>query len=59
MKLRFQADANLYPDICRGLCQLERRIDFESHVGVIADGMTDPDGLKLAAENGRVLVSAT
>ena len=58
MKIKFQADANLDPDIWRGLCRREPSIDFEGHMGVIPDGTTDPEVLKLAADAGRVLVSA-
>ena len=56
MRIRFQADANLDPDICRALCRREPSIDFESHVGVIADSTPDSEVLTLAAESGRVLV---
>jgi hypothetical protein len=58
LKIKFQADANLDPDVWRGLCRREPSIDFEGHIGVIADGTSDPEVLKLAAEQGRVLVSA-
>ena len=58
MKIKFQADANLDPDIWRGLCRREPGIDFEGHMGVIPDGTPDPEVLKLAADAGRVLVSA-
>jgi hypothetical protein len=58
VKIRFQADANLDPDICRGLYRREPSIDFETHVGVIADSTPDLEVLKLAADNRRVLVSA-
>ena len=56
MKIRFQADADLDPDIWRGLCRREPSIDIEGHIGVIPDGTPDPEVLKLAAEAGRVLV---
>jgi hypothetical protein len=58
VKIRFQADANLDPDIWRGLCRREPSIDFEGHMGVIPDGTPDPEVLKLAADAGRVLVPA-
>ena len=58
MKIAFQADANLDPDIVRGLCRREPSIDFRDHVGVIADGMPDPAVLRLAADSSRVLVSS-
>jgi Domain of unknown function (DUF5615) len=58
LKIKFQADADIDPDICRGLCRREPSIDFEGHVGVIPDRTPDPEVLRLAAETGRVLVSA-
>jgi hypothetical protein len=58
LKIRFQADADIDPDIWRGLCRREPSIDFEGHIGVIPDSTPDPEVLKLAAEAGRVLVSA-
>ena len=42
MKIKFQADANLDPDIWRGLCRREPSIDFEGHMGVIPDGTQIP-----------------
>ena len=58
MKITFQADANLDPDIGRGLRRREPSIDFQGHVGIIPDGMPDPEVLQLAADAGRVLVTA-
>jgi hypothetical protein len=58
LKIKFQADANLDPDIWRGLCRREPSIDFEGHIGIIPDGTPDPEVLKLAADTGRVLVTA-
>ena len=58
MKITFQADANLDPDIGRGLYRRETSIDFQGHVEIIPDGMPDPEVLQLAADAGRVLVSA-
>ncbi len=63
MKIRFQADADLDPDIWRGLCRREPGIDMEGHIigghlGVIPDGTSDPEVLKLAGDAGRVLISA-
>ena len=55
MKIKFQADANLDPDIWRGLCRREPSIDFEGQMGVIPDGASDPEVLKLAAEAVRSL----
>ena len=58
MSLRFQADANLDPDIARGLRLREPSIDFRAAHSVIPDGMPDPEVLAIAADDGRVLVSA-
>jgi hypothetical protein len=58
LKVAFQADANLDPDIVRGLCRREPSIDFRDRVGVIADSMPDPAVLRLAVDSGRVLVSS-
>jgi hypothetical protein len=57
LKLAFQADANLDPDIWRGLRRREPRITFRGHSGVIPDAMQDRDVLHLAADAGLVLVS--
>ncbi|HME05436.1 MAG TPA: hypothetical protein VKG25_00240 [Bryobacteraceae bacterium] len=57
MSLRFQADADLNPEIGRGLRRREPAIDFRSAVGVIADGTPDLEVLQIAADDGRVLVS--
>ena len=57
MNLRFQADADLNPAIGRGLRRREPSIDFRAADGVIPDGKSDPEVLRIAAESGRVLVS--
>lgn len=57
MSLRFQADADLDPEIQRGLRRREPSIDFRSAAGVIPDGTSDPEVLQIAAEAGRILVS--
>lgn len=57
MSLRFQADADLNPEIGRGLRRREPAIDFRGAGGVIPDGTPDPEVLQIAAEAGRVLVS--
>ena len=57
MNLRFQADADLNPAIGRALRRREPSIDFRTAAGVIPDGTSDPDVLRIAAEAGRVLVS--
>ena len=57
MSFRFQADADLNPEIGRGLRRREPSVDFRAAVGVIADGTPDPEVLQIAAGDGRVLVS--
>ena len=57
MSFRFQADADLNPDIQRGLRRRELAIDFRVAAGVMPDGTSDPDILRIAADAGRVLVS--
>jgi predicted amino acid dehydrogenase len=57
LSIRFQADADLNPEIGRGLRRREPSIDFRDAVGVIADGTSDPEVLQIAAEDDRVLVS--
>jgi Domain of unknown function (DUF5615) len=57
VKVRFQADANLDPDIGLGLQRRDPSIDYRLALGVIPDRMLDPDVLGLAAEDGRVLVT--
>ena len=57
MSVRFQADADLNPEIQRGLRRREPSIDFRGSAGVIPDSTSDPEVLRIAAEAGRVLVS--
>ena len=57
MSFRFQADADLNPELGRGLRRREPAIDFRGAAGVIPGGAPDPDVLLIAAEAGRVLVS--
>lgn len=57
MSIRFQADANLDPDIARGVRLREPSIDFRLAKGVLADGTLDPEVLRIAAADGRVLVT--
>ena len=57
MKIRFQADADLDPDIGRGLLRQEPTIDWRPARGLIPDATPDPEVLELAADEGRVLVS--
>lgn len=57
MSFLFQADADLDPDIGRGLRRREPSIDFRDASGAIPDGTTDPEVLRIAAQAGCVLVS--
>jgi hypothetical protein len=57
MSIRFQADANLEPEVQRGLRRREPTIDFRGSAGVIPDSTPDPEVLRTAAAAGRVLVS--
>ena len=57
MRIRFQADADLDPDIVRGVCRREPAIEFSPAQGVLPDATPDLEVLRLAAEAGRVLVS--
>lgn len=57
MSIRFQADADLNPEIGRGLLRREPSIDFRAAAGVIPDGTLDSEVLEIAAADGRVLVS--
>jgi len=57
LKIRFQADADIDPDIRKGLLRREPSIDFQPAAGTIPSGTLDPEVLRIAAEEGRVLVS--
>ena len=57
MKIRFQADADIDPDIRKGLLRREPSIDFQPAVGVIVEGTHDPEVLAIAADDDRVLVT--
>jgi hypothetical protein len=43
LNLRFQADADLNPEIGRGLRRRELAVDFRGASGVIPDGARDPE----------------
>jgi hypothetical protein len=57
LKIRFQADADVDPDIWKGLLRREPSIDFRPAAGTIPDGTLDPEVLRIAADDDRVLVS--
>jgi hypothetical protein len=55
--ITFQADADLDPDIARGLRRREPSLDFRNAAGIIPDGTPDAEVLGVAADAGRVLVT--
>jgi hypothetical protein len=57
LKIRFQADADIDPDIRKGLLRREPSIDFRLAAGVIPSGTVDAEVLAIAADDDRVLVS--
>jgi hypothetical protein len=57
LKICFQADADIDPDIRKGLLRREPSIDFRPAAGSIPDGTLDLEVVRIAAEDGRVLVS--
>jgi hypothetical protein len=57
LKIRFQADADIDPDIRKGLLRREPSIDFQPAAGIIPDCTLDPEVLQIAADDDRVLVS--
>jgi Domain of unknown function (DUF5615) len=58
LKIILQADASLDPDVVRGLRRREPSIDFQNAAGIIPDGTPDPEVLRVAADAGRILVTA-
>jgi hypothetical protein len=57
VKIRFQADADLNQIIIKATLRIEPGIDFQTAHAAGLVGLNDEDVLKLAAEQGRVLVS--
>ena len=57
MKIRFQADADIDPDVRKGLLRREPTIDLRPAAGVIPDGTLDAEVLAIVADDDRVLVS--
>lgn len=57
MRVRFQADADLNQIIVRATLRLEPSIDFQIASAASLSGLPDPDVLKRAAEQCRILVS--
>jgi hypothetical protein len=57
VKVRFQADADLNQIIVKATLRLEPAIDFQTAYSVGLAGLDDSEVLKLASEQGRILVS--
>jgi len=57
LSLRFQADADLKYTIVKAVRQRERSIEFASAGDSGLAGVSDPEILELAAQEGRILVS--
>ena len=57
MNIRFQADADLNQIVVKATLRLEPSIDFQTAQAAGLIGLRDPDVLRLAAEQGRILVS--
>jgi predicted nuclease of predicted toxin-antitoxin system len=57
MKLRFQADADLDGRVLRGVRRTAPEVDMRSAAEAGLAGLDDSEVLRLAAEEGRVLVS--
>lgn len=57
MKVRFQADADLDGRVLRGLRRAASEIDIQSATDAGLPGVADPEVLRLASGQGRVLVS--
>jgi hypothetical protein len=57
LRIAFQADSDLDPDIARGLRRKDPSLDFRNAAGIIPDGTPDAEVLGVAADAGRVLVT--
>jgi predicted nuclease of predicted toxin-antitoxin system len=57
VSIRFQADADIDPDIGRGLVRRRPAVDWRPAQGFIADATTDFEVLRYAADDRRVLVT--
>lgn len=57
MKPRFQADNDLRASIRTGALRREPAIDFQSAYAAKLEGVHDPEVLRLAATQGRILIS--
>lgn len=57
MKPRFQADNDLRVSIRTGVLRREPSIDFQGAQAVSLDSVPDPEVLRLATAQGRILIS--
>ena len=57
MKAKYQADADLDGRVIRGLKRTAPEINFRTAAEASLAGLPDPDVLRIAATDGRVLVS--
>ncbi len=56
MKPRFQADADLHPEIVASVLRRESLVDFQYAADVFPDGTRDDEVLRTAAAADRILV---
>jgi hypothetical protein len=57
VKPRFQADNDLRSSIRTGVLRHEPSIDFQSALAIGLDGISDPEVLRLAMVQNRILIS--
>jgi hypothetical protein len=57
LKPRFQADNDLRSSIRTGVLRREPSVDFQSALAAGLDGLSDPEVVRLAMAQGRILIS--
>lgn len=57
MKIRFQADADLNEEIVLGVVRREPQVDFQTAEEASLRGLPDPEVLRRAAKENRILVT--
>jgi hypothetical protein len=57
MQIKFQADADLNQKIVKATLRHEPSIDFQTALAAALPCLPDPEVLKIAAKDGRILVS--
>jgi hypothetical protein len=57
VKARYQADADFNEDIVTGVLRRAPEVDFQTAHEAGLGGLTDPEVLALAADEGRILVT--